>query len=60
MTPDLHKSIVPVAAAMIATEELSPNLLTHLLPNMRVYGCGSITTTNQPRQQTIVIRRAPG
>ncbi len=38
MTPDLHKSIVPVAAAMIATEELSPNLLTHLLPNMRVYG----------------------
>jgi glycine/D-amino acid oxidase-like deaminating enzyme len=35
---DLHQRIVPVAAAMVATTELSPNLITHLMPKARVYG----------------------
>ena len=38
LTPTLYERFVPVAAAMIATAELSPNLMTHLLPNARVYG----------------------
>ena len=37
-TPDLYRSVVPVAAAMLATAELSPNLITHLMPKARVYG----------------------
>ncbi len=35
---DLYRRFVPVAAAMIATSELSPNLMTHLMPKARVYG----------------------
>ncbi|MEM7403834.1 MAG: FAD-binding oxidoreductase [Pseudomonadota bacterium] len=35
---DLYERFVPVAAAMIATAELSPNLITHLMPKARVYG----------------------
>lgn len=38
MTPELHRRFVPVAAAMIATEALSPNLVSHLMPKARVYG----------------------
>ena len=37
-TKDLHQRFVPVAAAMVATSELSPNLITHLMPKARVYG----------------------
>ncbi|MDH3700885.1 MAG: FAD-binding oxidoreductase [Alphaproteobacteria bacterium] len=37
-TRDLYDRIVPVASAIIATSELSPNLLTDLMPKMRVYG----------------------
>jgi glycine/D-amino acid oxidase-like deaminating enzyme len=37
-TTALYHRIVPVAAAMIATSELSPNLITHLMPKARVYG----------------------
>jgi glycine/D-amino acid oxidase-like deaminating enzyme len=38
VTEDLQKKVVPVAAAMIATTELSPNLMAHLMPKQRVYG----------------------
>lgn len=38
VTRDLQQKIVPVAAAMIATSELSPNLIAHLMPKQRVYG----------------------
>ena len=37
-TQDLAQRVVPVAAAMIATSELSPNLMAHLMPKQRVYG----------------------
>ena len=35
---ELYRRFVPVAAAMIATGELSPNLVTDLMPKARVYG----------------------
>lgn len=37
-TDALYQRFVPVAAAMIATSELSPNLVSHLMPKARVYG----------------------
>ncbi|MCH9673715.1 MAG: FAD-binding oxidoreductase [Gammaproteobacteria bacterium] len=37
-TDALYQRFVPVAAAMIATTELSPNLVSHLMPKARVYG----------------------
>jgi glycine/D-amino acid oxidase-like deaminating enzyme len=37
-TADLYARVVPIASGIIATAELSPNLMTHLVPNMRVYG----------------------
>jgi glycine/D-amino acid oxidase-like deaminating enzyme len=35
---DLQQRLVPVAAAMVATKELSPNLISDLMPKARVYG----------------------
>ena len=37
-TRELYKRIVPVASAIIATGELSPNLMAHLMPKPRVFG----------------------
>ena len=38
VTPNLHQRIVPVGSAIIATAELSPNLMAHLMPKHRVFG----------------------
>ena len=35
---DLYRRVVPVGSAIIATEELSPNLMAHLMPKARVFG----------------------
>lgn len=36
--PELRRRILPLRSAMIATEELSPDLMDRLLPKNRVYG----------------------
>jgi glycine/D-amino acid oxidase-like deaminating enzyme len=38
ITPELHRRVIPVGSAMIATQELSPNLMAHLMPKRRVFG----------------------
>jgi glycine/D-amino acid oxidase-like deaminating enzyme len=38
LTPRLYQRVVPIASAIIATEELSPNLMAHLMPQHRVFG----------------------
>jgi glycine/D-amino acid oxidase-like deaminating enzyme len=37
-TPELHRRIVPVGSALIATGEISEDLFNKLLPKKRVYG----------------------
>jgi glycine/D-amino acid oxidase-like deaminating enzyme len=37
-TRELYERIVPVASAIIATSELSSNLMAHLMPKPRVFG----------------------
>jgi hypothetical protein len=36
--PYFYRRVVPVASAIIATMELSPDLMTRLMPKKRVFG----------------------